>query len=67
LRGKAGIPEFALDLVEGVNQRDSALRVVHPALHRQRWLIHEWRQIEQINVRGIPDVEEALLPLLARF
>jgi hypothetical protein len=67
LGGEAGIPELALNSVEGVDRHHGALRVVRPALHRQRWLVHEWRQVEKVIVRGVLDIEEALLPLLARF
>jgi hypothetical protein len=51
--------------VEGVNRHHRGLGVVRPVLHLQGWLVHVWKQIEQINVRGITDIEEALLPLLA--
>jgi hypothetical protein len=67
LRGKAGIPELALNPVEGINRRHGVLRIVSPILHRQGWLVHEWRQVEQIHIRDILDIEEAFLPLLARL
>jgi hypothetical protein len=67
LRSEAGIPQLTLNPVEGVHRQHGVLRIIGPVLHRQGWLVHEWRQVEQINVRGILDVEEALLPLLARF
>jgi hypothetical protein len=67
LRSEAGIPQLALNPVEGINRHHGGLRVIRPVLHRQGWLVHEWQQVEQINVRDILDVEEALLPLLARF
>jgi hypothetical protein len=65
LRSEAGIQQLALNPVKGVDRHHCGLRVIGPVLHLQGWLIHEWRQVEQINVRGILDVEEALLPLLA--
>jgi hypothetical protein len=67
LRSEAGIPQLALNPMEGVNRHHGGLRVIGPVLHLQGRLVHEWRQVEQINVCDILDVEEALLPLLARL
>jgi hypothetical protein len=64
LRSEAGIQQFTLNPMEGVDRHHCGLRVIGPVLHLQGWLVHEWRQVEQINVCGILDVEEALLPLL---
>jgi hypothetical protein len=64
LRSEASIPQLALNPVDGVNWHHGGLRVIGLVLHLQGWLIHEWRQVEQIHIRGILDIEEALLPLL---
>jgi hypothetical protein len=62
---EAGIPKVDLNPIEGIRRHHEGLRVIGPILHRQRQRIHKWWQVEQIDVRGILDVEEALLPLLA--
>jgi hypothetical protein len=67
LWGEVGISEVDLNPVKGVLWHHEVLRVIGPVLHHQGWLIHEWRQVEQVDVGGVLDVEEALLPLLARF
>jgi hypothetical protein len=40
LRCQAGIPQFALDPVEGINRAHCGLRVIGPVLHPKGWLIH---------------------------
>jgi hypothetical protein len=64
LRCQAGIPQFALDPVEGINRPHYGLRVIGPVLHPRGWLIHVWRQVEQIGIYGVLHVEETLLPFL---
>jgi hypothetical protein len=43
------------------------LWVIYPVLYSKGWLIHVWRQVEQINIRGVLHVEETLLPFLTRL
>jgi hypothetical protein len=62
LRSEAGIPQLALNPVEGVYRPHCGLRIISPVLHRCGRLIHEWQQIKQILVGGVLHIEEALLP-----
>jgi hypothetical protein len=61
---QAGIPQLTLNPVEGVDWPYHVLGVICPVLHLKRWLIYIWRQVEQINIRGVLHIEEAFLPLL---
>jgi hypothetical protein len=65
LWSQAGIPQFALDPVEGINWPHCVLWVVCPVIQPIGWLVHIWRQVEQIDIRGVLHVEENLLPFLA--
>jgi hypothetical protein len=62
LRCQAGIPQLALNPVEGIDRPHRVLRVISPILHLIGWLIHIWRQVEQIDIRGVLHIEETLLP-----
>jgi hypothetical protein len=61
---KTDIPQFAIDQVEGINRPHCVLRVICPVLHSKGWLVHVWRQVEQIHICGVLHVEETLLPFL---
>jgi hypothetical protein len=61
---QAGILQLALNPVEGIDRPHHVLRVIRPILHRKGWLVHIWRQVEQIDVCGVLHVEETLLPFL---
>jgi hypothetical protein len=65
LRRQAGIAQLILNPVEGIDWPHRVLGVTGPVLHPDRWLVHIWRQVQQVNYSGVLHTEEALLPLLA--
>jgi hypothetical protein len=65
LRCEAGIMQLILNPVEGIEWPHHVLGVIGPVLHPDRWLVHIWRQVQQVNCSGVLHIEEALLPLLA--
>jgi hypothetical protein len=67
LRCEADIPQFALNPVDGINRPHSGLRVIRPILHPGGWLIHVWRQVEQIHICCVLHVEETLLLFFIRL
>jgi hypothetical protein len=65
LRRQAGITQLILNPVEGIDWPHHVLGVIGLVLHLNRWLVHIWQQIQQVNCSGVLHIEEALLPLLA--
>jgi hypothetical protein len=65
LRRQAGIAQIILNPVESIHQSYRVLGVVGPVLHLIGGKVDILWQVEQINIRGVLHIEEALLPLLA--
>jgi hypothetical protein len=46
LRSEAGIPQFTLNPVEGINRPHCGLQVIGLVLHHSWWLVHKWWQVQ---------------------